>query len=746
MSQTLQNQILLAKSMNGIVSLSDGAGTTITGGQVITNDFSGNTIKVNSFSAATFDLTNSLTLEQYDNISTGVGLVSLWEKGKSYFTYLPQSLATPSNTSDLITLLFGDANYGRLTQTNTWTGTNTFTTQAANDKTTKAATTAFVSRMIYYDQTTHNLAINQEQFAVGAGGNNICLGFEAGKSITTGNNNTAIGTQALRSCTTGVQNFVLGATSLYSATSGSYNIAVGVFCLANSNGSYNIGFGAQCAGISQGDNNIYMGYFVAPAATTDGFNIGIGSYCYNALNSGKNCVAIGCFAGVNNTTGSQNTYIGHDAGTTSGNGTITYATAIGSGAKASTSNSIYLGRSTDMTYCSGGLTVPTGGITATATQTITFGSNAPIMVGTNITSIPDAALSSNVGLLTGTQTFTGAKTFSVAPVMSGASITNATIPDAALSTNVALLTGTQTFTGAKTFSNLTAASPLKITETSSIVQITESATGYNIIKYNNLYDCIGIGKATLNSLTTNAGWNIAIGSNALTTAQTSRGCIGIGLDALKLFNGLASSFSYTIAIGTSSMQNATTAPQCTAIGGSTAQNLTTGTGCTFLGNGTDFTSTTQYNYSTAIGNNAKITASNQIMMGTSAETVNIPGTLTVGGQVQNKAYGFVITGATSFASGLTNDSYSIAPASGTGFNITLPTITSSNVGQQVLFRRVSATFSTTVVSFIGDGTQFVYNTAITGGSTAQALMASGVYIVKLISLQVSGTTYAWFQV
>ena len=48
MSQTLQNQITYAKSMNGIVQLSDGAGTTIQNGQIITNDLSGNTITTNT--------------------------------------------------------------------------------------------------------------------------------------------------------------------------------------------------------------------------------------------------------------------------------------------------------------------------------------------------------------------------------------------------------------------------------------------------------------------------------------------------------------------------------------------------------------------------------------------------------------------------------------------------------------------------------------------------------------------------
>ena len=56
MAQTLQNQITYAKSMNGIVTLSDGGGTEITNGTIISNDISGNNITSSSFS------TNDLVL------------------------------------------------------------------------------------------------------------------------------------------------------------------------------------------------------------------------------------------------------------------------------------------------------------------------------------------------------------------------------------------------------------------------------------------------------------------------------------------------------------------------------------------------------------------------------------------------------------------------------------------------------------------------------------------------------------
>ncbi len=94
--------------------------------------------------------------------------------------------------------------------------------------------------------------------------------------------------------------------------------------------------------------------------------------------------------------------------------------------------------------------------------------------GSGLTNVPDGALSSNVALLNGNQTFTGTNTFSnpiagditgnAATVTTDANLTGdvtsvgnvttiANVPDGALSSNVALLNGNQTFTGTNTFSN-----------------------------------------------------------------------------------------------------------------------------------------------------------------------------------------------------------------------------------------------------------------------------------------------------
>ena len=142
-------------------------------------------------------------------------------------------------------------------------------------------------------------------------------------------------------------------------------------------------------------------------------------------------------------------------------GTNTFSTRIGTNGILDTST--ISGLNLIMT---GTITLPANSIADSALSTNvallsgtqTFGgaktfSLAPTMSGSNITgTIPDTSLTNNVALLSGTQTFGGAKTFSLAPTMSGSNITG-TIPDTSLTSNVALLSGTQTFGGAKTFSS-----------------------------------------------------------------------------------------------------------------------------------------------------------------------------------------------------------------------------------------------------------------------------------------------------
>jgi len=89
MSQTLQNQLLLAKSMNSIITLSDGAGTTITNGEIITNDLTGTNLNMTNVDTTNMTLQNlnmtgSFEVPDVNDITTSYGLVSFANYGNSY--------------------------------------------------------------------------------------------------------------------------------------------------------------------------------------------------------------------------------------------------------------------------------------------------------------------------------------------------------------------------------------------------------------------------------------------------------------------------------------------------------------------------------------------------------------------------------------------------------------------------------------------------------------------------------------
>jgi hypothetical protein len=117
--------------------------------------------------------------------------------------------------------------------------------------------------------------------------------------------------------------------------------------------------------------------------------------------------------------------------------------------------------------------------------------------------------------------------------------------------------------------------------------------------------------------------NIALGKQALNVNQTGSNNIAIGTLALQ--NSTSSNSS---AIGWSALQSSTGTAN-TAFGYLAGGSNTTGEYNTFIGYGAD-TSGTSFSNSTAIGANAKITTSNQIALGTSSETVYMPGKLSAG--------------------------------------------------------------------------------------------------------------------
>ena len=146
-------------------------------------------------------------------------------------------------------------------------------------------------------------------------------------------------------------------------------------------------------------------------------------------------------------------------------------------------------------------------------------STAPILTGTNFTGIPDAALSSSFVHTSTNESISGIKTFTSAPVMSGASISSSTIPDSALASTFVkpstapILTGTN-FTGIPT--SAISSGPLTVT---SLTCSSETDSG-NITagSISEKYTSIG-NNGTANSYTLDYTSNTAV--YILSTAPTA---------------------------------------------------------------------------------------------------------------------------------------------------------------------------------------------------------------------------------
>ena len=208
------------------------------------------------------------------------------------------------------------------------------------------------------------------------GSNNTALGQIAMFSNTSGEENTAIGQAAMYSNTTGYMNTVVGQAALYYNTVGYQNTAIGAQALfANTTGRDNTAVGSlsllnNTTGISNtavGDSSLYFN-------TTGEKNAALGDNSLRSNTTGFRNVAIGQSSLRGNTTGSRNVALGDDAGyansafdntnanISGSNNTflganalpgvatqLNYATALGSDALVTTSNTIALGRVGDST-------------------------------------------------------------------------------------------------------------------------------------------------------------------------------------------------------------------------------------------------------------------------------------------------------------------------------------------------------------------------------------------------------------
>ena len=174
--------------------------------------------------------------------------------------------------------------------------------------------------------------------------------------------------------------------------------------------------------------------------------------------------------------------------------------------------------------------------------------------------------------------------------------------------------------------------------------------------------------------------------------------------------------AYCTAVGCNTLQTSNAFGN-TAIGYNAGINVGTGTYNTFLGHNT--TVNQVVSGSTAIGNNAICTASNQIMVGTSAETVVIPGNFTFNQSINNissSIFGYLsgltsniqsqINSSNSNISTLQNKTTEIIWTSGT---INKTTIYNQCETSTLSFSNTLNNISTTTFSYLSGVTSSIQN-------------------------------------
>src|SRR5262249_49389336 len=129
-----------------------------------------------------------------------------------------------------------------------------------------------------------------------------------------------------------------------------------------------------------GDANSFFGLNAGNNNTTASNNafFGQGAGFFNTTGGGNSFFGQG--AGLNNTTGFNNTFIGTNAGPPDTTTVVNSSTAIGSGARVTSSNTIVLGTGFETTQIPGNLTVHTNSFTSANGLTVDAGAtfNGPV--------------------------------------------------------------------------------------------------------------------------------------------------------------------------------------------------------------------------------------------------------------------------------------------------------------------------------------------------------------------------------
>lgn len=526
---------------------------------------------------------------------------------------------------------------------------------------------------------------------------------------TSGN---VITSSRLNYTTIGTLNTAYGAGSFQSINNAECigNTAVGVDSLRNINAT----------AVNEAVNNTAIG-------RSSGFSITTGS-----LNT---CLGFSA-GGSNITTGTRNTFIGESA--TSSITNPTKSTAIGSGAIVTASNQVVLGTSTENivvpsgiitnpkltgdgnnTFFSSRTTANNGGQFNTAIGIGAFNSNVSSNSQGN-TAVGFDSLKSMVG--TGTvgqscdNTCIGKNAGFSITTGSGNTIIGSDACSSVLTTGIqnTLIGDGTSIVGSGTSQSTAIGYNAQITGNNQLVMGTSG--DYMVIPSGVIQNPRTTSNNTLiSSRIAGAGGfgekntSLGIGSLNTFTTSTTIGNTAVGFDSLKVVNSTSATTGINnTAVGNNSGVGLTTGRENTFIGNNSGGNLTTGIGNTCIGNNTS-SSASGWNNSTAIGNGATITASNQVVLGTSSENVVVPSAQFI--FPLRQFYG----GATQINDTIAltyplNRIYAVSPNStpSSSVVITLPAIAGANEGTIVTFRMVNVGGTGVGTISIASGTSNIF--------------------------------------
>jgi len=189
------------------------------------------------------------------------------------------------------------------------------------------------------------------------GTENLFAGINAGTANTTGQFNSFVGIGAGTVNTTGNNNTFIGRGTGASNTTAANNTFVGASAGNFNTLGFSNSFFGRVAGLQNttGDSNSFSGFSAGLSNTIGSRNSFFGLMAGASNTEGSNNSFFGDRAGETNVTGGNNTLIGFFANVASDN--LTFATAIGSNAVVSTSNTLVLGRGADTVQIPGNLNV-----------------------------------------------------------------------------------------------------------------------------------------------------------------------------------------------------------------------------------------------------------------------------------------------------------------------------------------------------------------------------------------------------